>query len=203
MLNLNIFIISTVLAVSTSDRSASLRYLGLLLGLLHLFAGLLCLSLVVEVLEIAVFAEALGVMRAVRMLTCARLLRVALLVVAGVAHELGAMPLLGVLAEEDVKDLKLLLAEVEPLAHLSQMVVLYLTHTIFLELLYLFVLSFQGQSRLLLRLVVAGHMVMTGIEQVKRPFLHEQTLKVRPVGLDFFRRGLWWFSRLRNILKLS
>lgn len=79
----------------------------------------------------------------VSMLACTGLFGVTLLVVAGVAHELGPVPFLGVLAQEHIEYLDLLLAQVEPLADLVEVVLLDLTHAVFLEFMHIFVLLWQ------------------------------------------------------------
>lgn len=111
----------------------SLLYFVIFLGsLVQLFAGLFRLAFVVEIFEVAVFAEALRVVRTIGMLACRGLFRVTLLVVAGVAHEFGPMPLFGVLTGENVQTLHLLFVQVEPPAHLFEVIVLYLADTVFI-----------------------------------------------------------------------
>ena len=68
----------------------------------------------------------------IRVLTCTRLFCVTFLMVAGMAHELGAVPLFGVFAEKHIEVLYLFFAQVKPLAHLTQVVVLHLPNTVFL-----------------------------------------------------------------------
>ena len=95
-----------------------------------LFAGMLCLPFVVEIFKITVFAQALGVVRTVRMLTRDRLFRITFLVVAGVAHEFGTMPLLSVFAAKYVQLVYLFPVQIEPAADLLEVVLLHLAHTV-------------------------------------------------------------------------
>ena len=115
--------------------SVALCSLCAFLGLGSLFCGLFGLSLVVEIFEVAILAEPLRIVRTIRVLTSNCFFCVPFLMVAGVAHELCSVSFLGVLAAENIQVTHLLLVQVEPAAHLVEVVLLHLPHTVLLRLL--------------------------------------------------------------------
>lgn len=73
-------------------------------------------------------------MSAVSVLTLARLLRVALLVVTGVAHEFGAVTPIEVLADEHVQVIDLASLNIELRANLLDMIFLNISNCVLTEL---------------------------------------------------------------------
>lgn len=148
---------------------------------------MLGLALIIEILQIAVFTQALRVMWPVSVLACRGLFGISFLMVARMAHELCTMPLLRVLAAKDIQGLYLLLVQVKPSANLVKVVVLDLAHTVFLMLLVELLLGqfYDRRSRcFLLRDSIAFDLVRRRFEEMEGTFPKEKAFEVGPVGLN-------------------
>lgn len=136
-----------------------------------LFARMLCLPFVVEVFEVTVFAEALGVVRAVWMFTRDRFFRITFLVVAWVAHKFGTMPLFSVFAAEYIQFIYLFPVQIEPTADLFEVVLLHLANTILFDFFGIIIVHLDdwGSSFLLGNFIALG-MVWVRFKQMESTF---------------------------------